>query len=59
MTDLVRRRAALAVVVVAMVLIVGGIGLVFVPAGMVAAGVAMFALLTFDPANARKLTWPR
>lgn len=59
MTPRARRLAALAALALAIALIVGGIALVFVPAGMVVAGLVLLGILTFDPANARRVTWPR
>jgi hypothetical protein len=55
------RRLALTIAAfcLALALIVIGIGLVFVPAGMVAAGLALLAMLTFDPAKVGRVTWPR
>jgi hypothetical protein len=40
-------------------LVVVGVALVFAPAGLVIAGLALLALVTFDPARAGRLTWPR
>jgi hypothetical protein len=58
-----RRHAARALtLVVAMAglsLIVAGIALIYLPAGFIATGLALFAGLMFDPAAVRKLTWPR
>lgn len=59
MTAARQRLVALALAILAMVLIVGGIFLIYPPAGMVAAGLALLGLLTFDPSHARRLTWPR
>lgn len=59
MTPRRRQLLALAVAVLAMVLIVAGIALIFPPAALIAAGVALIGLLTFDPTHARRLTWPR
>lgn len=53
------RVAIWALAVVALACIVGGIALIFPPAGMIATGVALLAALTFDPTAVRKLTWPR
>jgi hypothetical protein len=54
-----RRLLALILLVVSLALIVGGIALIYPPAGLIAAGLALLAGLTFDPAAARRLTWPR
>jgi hypothetical protein len=39
--------------------IVAGLALVHPAAGLVAFGVATLGALTFDPAEARRLRWPR
>lgn len=39
--------------------IILGIALIYPPAAVIAVGVALLALLTFDPDAARRLTWPR
>lgn len=49
----------LAVALAGLVLIVAGIALIYLPAGLIAAGLALIAGLTFDPSRARRLTWPR
>jgi len=58
-----RRRGGLLltllVVLAGLVLIVVGIAMVYLPAGLIACGLALFAGLTFDPAAVRRLTWPR
>jgi hypothetical protein len=54
-----RTRVTVALFVVALLCIVGGLALLSPPVGLVAAGVTLLALLTFDPAKARRLTWPR
>jgi hypothetical protein len=54
-----RRVLVLLTVFAGLGLIVAGIALIFVPAGLIATGLALFAALTFDPASVRKLTWPR
>jgi hypothetical protein len=41
------------------VLIVVGLALIYVPAAIVAAGIALFGLVTFDPERVSRLTWPR
>jgi hypothetical protein len=60
---LVRRRGPatlmLAIALLAVGLIVAGIAMIFAPAGYIAAGLALLAILTFNPATVRKLTWPR
>jgi hypothetical protein len=60
--ELRRRGPALFTLLIALAglaLIVVGIALIFLPAGLIATGLALFAGLTFDPAGVRKLTWPR
>jgi len=52
---LVAGAAALA----SLVTLVVGIWLIYTPAGLIATGIAGFAVLTFDPAQARRVTWPR
>lgn len=47
------------IVILSLALIVGGISLLSVPVGMIAAGAAGLGVLTFDPAKARRVTWPR
>jgi hypothetical protein len=58
-----RRRGGVAltllVAAAGLVLVVVGVALIFLPAGLIATGLALFAALTFDPAAVRKLTWPR
>lgn len=53
------KAVPVAVLVGSLALIVGGIALLSIPAGMIAAGVAGLGVLTFDPAKARRVTWPR
>ena len=40
-------------------LVIVGLALIYVPAAIVAAGIALFAIVTFDPERASRLTWPR
>jgi hypothetical protein len=54
-----RTLFALLVAAIALTLIVVGIAQIFLPAGLIATGVSLFAGLFFDPAAVRKLTWPR
>lgn len=54
-----RLLATVASAFVALALIVVGIALIYPPAGMVAAGVALLALLTFNPNKVGRVTWPR
>jgi len=58
-----RRRGSLLltlfVAFAGLALVVVGIALIYPPAGLIACGLALFAGLTFDPAAARRLTWPR
>lgn len=54
-----RRTAAIAASALGVVLVVAGLGLAYPPAGVVAAGVALLALTTFDPDAAGRLSWPR
>lgn len=54
-----RRAVSLAVLVAGLTLIVGGIALISLPLGMIAAGVALIGVLTFDPVKAGRVTWPR
>lgn len=49
----------LALGLAAVALIVAGISMIFLPAGLIASGLALFGILTFNPATVRKLTWPR
>lgn len=58
------RRAARRILVRLMILagaacVLIGVALVFVPAAWIVAGLGVFALLTFDPDRAGRLTWPR
>jgi hypothetical protein len=55
----VRRIAALLVPVTGLGLVVIGIFLVYPPAGVIAAGLAILGASTFDPARAARITWPR
>ena len=50
---------ALAIAVASLLLIVTGIALIYLPAALIAGGIAGLALITFDPARARRMTWPR
>jgi hypothetical protein len=43
----------------AVALIDAGIASIFPPAGLIAAGVSLLGILTFNPAHVRKVTWPR
>ena len=54
-----RGAAILAVAGTSVGMILTGIWMVFVPAGLIATGITFLAALTFDPAAVRKLTWPR
>lgn len=54
-----RLLAFVALALAGLGLIVVGIALVYPPAGLIALGLALFAGLTFDPAAARRVTWPR
>jgi uncharacterized membrane-anchored protein YitT (DUF2179 family) len=36
-----------------------GLALIYVPAAIVAAGFALFGLVTFDPDRVSRITWPR
>ena len=47
------------VAITGLALVVLGIALIYPPAGLIACGLALIAGLTFDPAAARRLTWPR
>lgn len=53
------RLAVLAVIVAAFALVVAGIAFIYPPLGLISGGVALLAILTFDPTKAGKLTWPR
>jgi hypothetical protein len=44
---------------VALALVVAGVALVYAPAGLIAGGLGLFAVLTFDRSKAGRLTWPR
>jgi hypothetical protein len=55
----VRLLGALLIAIVGLGLIVAGVADVFPPAGKISAGIALLLLVTFDPAQVRKLTWPR
>lgn len=48
-----------ALIVVALGCIVGGLALIYPPAGLIATGVAILLAVTFDPASVRRVTWPR
>lgn len=39
--------------------VITGVALVFAPAAFIVAGAGVFALLTFDPDRAGRMTWPR
>lgn len=57
-----RRLPALLMTVIGLIavaLIIRGIAMIFEPAGWIAAGLALLAILTFNPVTVRKLTWPR
>jgi hypothetical protein len=55
----IRPLLALAIALVGLLCVVAGVALIYPPAGLVVAGLAILASLTFDPAAARRLTWPR
>lgn len=40
-------------------LVLVGIALIFLPAALIAGGLSIFFILTFDPTQARRITWPR
>lgn len=48
-----------AIAVFGLACIVGGVALVYPPAGLVALGVVLLGAITFDPTAVRRLTWPR
>jgi hypothetical protein len=54
-----RRAIALLVPLAGLVFVVAGIALMYLPAGMIATGVAILAVATFDPGKAGRITWPR
>ena len=54
-----RRVLVVALVLTGLGCVVAGVALIYPPAGLIATGIALFAALTFDPAAARKVTWPR
>jgi hypothetical protein len=54
-----RRSLLLLMVLAGVVLVVAGIALIYPPAGVIAAGLALFGILTFNPSAARRLIWPR
>jgi len=54
-----RRLVTVAGLLAALVLVVAGIAQIYAPAGLIAAGLGLFALLTFDLAKAGRLTWPK
>lgn len=58
-----RRRAralvTMALAIIAVALVVFGLSLIYPPAGFIAAGLAVLAILTFNPTAAGRLTWPR
>lgn len=53
------RAATWAVLLGGLALVVAGIALIYAPAGLIAGGIAVIGVATFDPSYARKLTWPR
>lgn len=54
-----RQRLALAAAALGGCLVVLGIALWYLPAGVAAAGAAVLAAVTFDPARVGRITWPR
>lgn len=54
-----RRLLTIAGLLGSVVLVVAGIALIYAPAGLIAGGLGLFALLTFDLAKVGRLTWPR
>ena len=54
-----RRLLTIAGLFMALALVVWGIALIYAPVGLIAGGVGLFALLTFDLAKVGRLTWPR
>jgi hypothetical protein len=54
-----RRLLTIAGLIASFGLVVTGITLIYAPAGLIAGGLGLFALLTFDLAKAGRLTWPR
>jgi hypothetical protein len=54
-----RRIATFALLGLGAAMIVVGLALIFPPAGLVAAGALVVAVVTFDPERASRLTWPR
>lgn len=54
-----RRLLTIAGLIASLGLVVTGIALIYAPAGLIAGGLGLFALLTFDLAKAGRLTWPR
>lgn len=53
------RRLPQIALVTALILIVVGIAMMSVPAAFIASGIAILGAVTFDPARAGRLTWPR
>ena len=54
-----RRLLTFAALAAAFGLVVAGVALIYAPAGLIAGGLGLFALLTFRPENAGRLTWPK
>jgi len=53
------QHLAIVALVIALLLVIAGIALIYVPAALIASGLALLAAVTFDPTRAGRLTWPR
>lgn len=54
-----RRLVTYALLMASTALVLAGVALIYLPAALIGGGLAGFALLTFNPAAARRITWPR
>jgi hypothetical protein len=54
-----RRLLTITGLLASVALVVAGIYLIYAPAGLIASGFGLLALLTFDLAKVGRLTWPR
>lgn len=54
-----QRLTVYGLLLTAVACIVGGLALIYLPAGLIGAGLAILGLLTFDTTRAGRLTWPR
>jgi hypothetical protein len=54
-----RQLVTIAGLVASLVLVVSGITDIYAPAGKIAGGIGLLALLMFDLAKVGRLTWPR